>query len=107
MVAFTKSLALCHAGDKIRVNAICPGPVGQTRMMNQDLEQAQDRTAMAQKMINASPLAKALNRMISPEEIAQTVLYLASDAASMITGTMIAIDGGKSLGVPPGWKAPE
>ena len=39
--------------------------------------------------------------MITPEEVAQAILYLVSDAAAMVTGTMIAIDGGKSLGVPP------
>jgi enoyl-[acyl-carrier-protein] reductase (NADH) len=39
--------------------------------------------------------------MIDVDEIAQAVLYLVSDAAIMVTGTLIAIDGGKSLGVPP------
>ena len=39
--------------------------------------------------------------MITPEEVAQAILYLVSDAAAMVTGTAIAIDGGKSLGVPP------
>ena len=38
--------------------------------------------------------------MITPAEVAEAVLYLASDAALMVTGTAIAIDGGKSLGVP-------
>ncbi len=39
--------------------------------------------------------------MMTPEEVAHAILYLASDAALMVTGTAIAIDGGKSLGVPP------
>jgi 3-oxoacyl-[acyl-carrier protein] reductase len=51
-------------------------------------------------MIDASPLARAFNRMITPQEVAHAILYLVSDAAAMVTGTMIAIDGGKSLGVP-------
>jgi NAD(P)-dependent dehydrogenase (short-subunit alcohol dehydrogenase family) len=38
--------------------------------------------------------------MITPEEVAEAVLYLVSDTAAMVTGTSIAIDGGKSLGVP-------
>ena len=54
-----------------------------------------------QQMLDASPLAKAHHRMILPMEVAQAVLYLVSDAAAMVTGTCIAIDGGKSLGVPP------
>jgi NAD(P)-dependent dehydrogenase (short-subunit alcohol dehydrogenase family) len=40
--------------------------------------------------------------MVSPEEVAQAILYLVSDAALMVTGTALRIDGGKSLGVPPG-----
>lgn len=101
LIAFTKSLALCHAADKIRVNAICPGPVCDTGMMNADLAAADDPEAMKQGIIAASPLARAHGRMITPEEVAQAVLYLISDAAAMVTGTALAIDGGKSLGVPP------
>lgn len=101
LMALTKCLALCHAADKIRVNAVCPGPVSDTGMMNADLATATDPEAMKQRFIAASPLARAYGRMISPEEVAQAVLYLASDAAAMVTGTAVAIDGGKSLGVPP------
>ncbi|MCE9607340.1 MAG: SDR family oxidoreductase [Planctomycetia bacterium] len=101
MIALTKSLALSHARDKIRVNAVCPGPVGDTGMMNADLAKAQDPRATAQMFIDASPLAKAHRRMITPEEVAEAICYLASDAALMVSGTSIAIDGGKSLGVPP------
>jgi NAD(P)-dependent dehydrogenase (short-subunit alcohol dehydrogenase family) len=101
LLAFTRSLALSHARDKIRVNAVCPGPVGNTGMMDADLAKAADPAATAQQFIDASPLARAHHRMITPEEVAQAILYLASDAAMMVTGTAIAIDGGKSLGVPP------
>lgn len=101
LVALTKSLALCHASDRIRVNAVCPGPVEATRMMDADLDQAVDRQAAVRNLLAASPLAKAHARMISPEEVAQAVLYLVSDASLMVTGTALAIDGGKSLGVPP------
>lgn len=101
LIGLTKSLALCHAPDQIRVNAVCPGPVGDTGMMNADIEQAEDSEGLRQAIINASPLARACGRMIDPEEIARAILYLVSDAALMVTGTAIAIDGGKSLGVPP------
>lgn len=100
LVGLTKSLALCHAPHRIRVNAVCPGPVGDTGMMNADLDRAADREATSRQFIAASPLAKAWNRMISPEEVADAIAYLCSPAAAMVTGTMIAIDGGKSLGVP-------
>ncbi len=101
LVGLTKSLALCHSKDRIRINAVCPGPVGDTGMMNADLDKAADRAATIQQFIAASPLARAQGRMISPEEVAESIRYLVSDAACMVTGTMIAIDGGKSLGVPP------
>ncbi|HET6423324.1 MAG TPA: SDR family oxidoreductase, partial [Planctomycetaceae bacterium] len=101
LVGLTKSLALCHSVDRIRVNAVCPGPVGETGMINADLAAAADPAAMAQQFIAASPLARAFRRMISPDEVAQAIEYLVSDAALLVTGTMIAIDGGKSLGVPP------
>jgi NAD(P)-dependent dehydrogenase (short-subunit alcohol dehydrogenase family) len=101
VVAFTKSLALSHSMDKIRVNAVCPGPVSDTLIVDSELEASADPAATAERLISASPLAQALGRMITPDEVAQAVLYLVSDAAALVTGTMIAIDGGKSLGVPP------
>ena len=101
LVALTRSLALCHGKDRSRINCVCPGPVGDTGMMNADLDKAEDREQAVRQFISASPLAKAESRMIRPEEVAEAIVYLASDAAAMVTGTAIAIDGGKSLGVPP------
>lgn len=101
VVGLTRSLALCHSKDRIRVNCVCPGPVGDTEIMEEGLREYEDRDAAVRKFIYASPLARAHDRMISPEEIAMSILYLASDAAKMITGTSLTIDGGKSLGVPP------
>ncbi len=102
LIGLTRSLALCLAKDRIRVNAVCPGPVGDTAMMNADLDSADDPDQLTRSMIDASPLAKAWDRMIDPLEIAASVLFLVSDQSAMITGTSIGIDGGKSLGVPPG-----
>ena len=101
LIALTRSLALCHSPDQIRVNAVCPGPVGETVMMDQGLQETGDPTAAYQSTVAASPIARAAGRMIHVDEIAAAVLYLAGDAALMVTGTSIAIDGGKSLGVPP------
>jgi NAD(P)-dependent dehydrogenase (short-subunit alcohol dehydrogenase family) len=101
LIGLTKSLALCHSKDRIRVNAVCPGPVEETGMMNADLAKATDIDETRRQFISASPLARAWGRMITPEEVADSILYLASDASAMVTGTCIAIDGGKSLGVPP------
>jgi NAD(P)-dependent dehydrogenase (short-subunit alcohol dehydrogenase family) len=101
LMAFTRSLALCHSVDRIRVNAVCPGPVSGTDIINQTITQWSDPSNATKQLIEASPLARALGRMITPQEVAQAILYLVSDAAIMVTGTAIAIDGGKSLGVPP------
>lgn len=101
LVGLTKSLALCHSKDKIRINSVCPGPVANTQMIEENFENRSNRSEVVRELISASPLAKAWGRMISPEEIADTIVYLSSDAARMVSGTSIAIDGGKSLGVPP------
>ncbi len=101
LVALAGSLALSHAHERIRFNAVCPGPVSDTGLMEAGLAAAPDRQAATQQYIEASPLARAYGRMITPEEVAEAILYLVSDAALMITGTAVRIDGGKSLGVPP------
>jgi NAD(P)-dependent dehydrogenase (short-subunit alcohol dehydrogenase family) len=101
LVALAESLALCHAPDKIRFNAVCPGPVSHTRTIDAELANSPDPAAAERRYIAASPLAHALGRMITPEEVAEAILYLVSDAAAMVTGTAVRIDGGKSLGVPP------
>ncbi|MGD9857579.1 MAG: SDR family NAD(P)-dependent oxidoreductase, partial [Planctomycetaceae bacterium] len=101
LCGLTRSLALCLGPDKIRVNAVCPGPVGETGIMDEGLAGHADPGLAAAQFIRASPIAHAHGRMITPAEVAESILYLVSDAARMVTGTLIAIDGGKSLGVPP------
>ncbi len=101
IVALTESLGLCHGKDNIRINCVCPGPVGKTGMMNDDIANAENPDALIQSMIQASPIAAANQRMIQPEEVASAICYLASQDALMVSGTSLRIDGGKSLGVPP------
>jgi len=101
IVALTESLGLCHGKDNIRINCVCPGPVSETGMMNDDIANTADPEGLTQSMIRASPIAAANRRMIKPEEIASAICYLASKDALMVSGTALRIDGGKSLGVPP------
>ncbi len=101
LVSMTRSLALCLSCDNIRVNSVCPGPVSNTGMVDAELDRCKDKQAAVKRIIDACPLGAVQERMITPEEVAQSISYLLSDAASMITGTAITIDGGKSLGVPP------
>lgn len=100
LIMLTRSMALSHARDRIRVNAVCPGPVEGTRLIENEISLAEDEVVKRQQLVEASPLAKAYGRMATTREIAQAVLYLASDDAVMVTGTVLAIDGGKSIGVP-------
>jgi NAD(P)-dependent dehydrogenase (short-subunit alcohol dehydrogenase family) len=86
VVGLTKTAALEYAARNIRVNAVCPGAI-QTPMIERF---AGADPAAKDALANSAPLA----RMGRPEEIAQSVLWLCSDAASFVTGQAIAVDGG-------------
>jgi NAD(P)-dependent dehydrogenase (short-subunit alcohol dehydrogenase family) len=81
----TKAAALDLIGHGIRVNAICPGFVD-TPMLAGAIATPEDRAAM-------SALAP-IGRIASAEEVAQTALFLASDAASYMIGVLLSVDGG-------------
>jgi len=83
----TKSAALEAAGSGVRVNAVAPGPVD-TEMLNRFTGTA-DRKA---GLVAGVPL----KRMGRPEEIAQTIMFLASDKAPFLTGQVVGVDGGKA-----------
>ena len=93
VVGLTKSMAMDHAADGIRINCVCPGRV-QTPFVNARLKEYPDPEAAFREMSST----QALGRMGKPEEIAAAVLYLASDEAAFITGTAFLIDGGWSMG---------
>jgi NAD(P)-dependent dehydrogenase (short-subunit alcohol dehydrogenase family) len=81
----TKSAALEAAPYQVRVNAVAPGPID-TEMLN--------RFWSAEKK-DALIAAVPLKRMGKPEEVAETILFLASEKAPFITGQIIGVDGGK------------
>ena len=86
VVGLTKTAALEYAKSGIRVNAVCPGVI-QTPMVERVTSQ---RPGMVEKMIAAEPIG----RMGKPEEIAEAVVWLCSDAASFVTGHAMSVDGG-------------
>ena len=83
LAAWTKTLAAEFTGSGIRINAVAPG-LTDTRMAVKKKKKAK------QEMISAS----AMNRLAKPEEIAQAVFFLTSDAASFINGQILRVDGG-------------
>ena len=81
----TKSLAIAYAGDAIRVNAVAPGWIATP------LTQAlQDDPARSGPILARTPLA----RWGQPEDVADPVVFLASEAARFITGVVLPVDGG-------------
>jgi NAD(P)-dependent dehydrogenase (short-subunit alcohol dehydrogenase family) len=85
----TRQLAIEHAADGVRVNAIAPGAVD-TEFVNAALAGAPDVQA-ARDDIGAS---HPLGRMATPEEIARVMVFLASPQASFVTGAVVMADGG-------------
>ncbi|HBD13208.1 MAG TPA: short chain dehydrogenase [Porticoccaceae bacterium] len=86
VVGLTKSAALDYATKKIRVNAVCPGPI---------------RTPMLQRIFDESPkvgeamiAAQPVKRLGEASEIGDAAVYLCSDSASYITGHALPVDGG-------------
>ena len=83
----TKSAALEAASSGVRVNMVAPGPV-ETAMLNRFSGTAERKAGLAATV--------PLKRLGRPEEIAQTIMFLASDKASFITGASYLVDGGKT-----------
>ena len=86
VVGLTKTAALEYAMSGIRVNAVCPGLI---------------QTPMVERLTNAQPqlgealvAAEPIGRTGRPEEIAESVVWLCSDAASFVTGHAMSVDGG-------------
>ena len=83
----TKSAALEAASSGVRVNAVAPGPT-ETEMLNRFTGNAERKAGL----VSTVPLG----RVGKPEEIADAIVFLASDKAAFITGHVLSVDGGKS-----------
>ena len=85
LLGFTRHAAYELAPDWIRVNAVCPGPTA-TAFGGGQVPSPERKAQRARKI--------PLGRMVEPEDIADAVLFLASDAAKMVTGIALDVDGG-------------
>jgi NAD(P)-dependent dehydrogenase (short-subunit alcohol dehydrogenase family) len=90
-----RSLSIGLAADRIRVNAVCPGPVDTPGLWG---AVAPSEEALPEILHNV-PLGRATGRMATAEEIADAVLFLCSEHASFITGALLPVDGGKTAGL--------
>jgi 2-keto-3-deoxy-L-fuconate dehydrogenase len=89
VVGLTRSMALDHAAQGVRVNCICPARV-ETPFVAARLREYADPDRARREMSGS----QAVGRMGRPEEIAAAALYLASDEAAFVTGSALMIDGG-------------
>lgn len=88
LIGLTQALAAEYGPKNVRVNAILPGAV------DTDMYREANDTAEKRAFVTA---LHALKRVAAPEEIARSVLYLASDDASFVSGTAALVDGGASI----------
>jgi NAD(P)-dependent dehydrogenase (short-subunit alcohol dehydrogenase family) len=89
VIGFTKSAALELAPSRIRVNVICPG-ITRTTMMQKFMGEA----------LEGSIAFIPIGRLGEPDDQANAVIWLCSDAASFVTGASFQIDGGQTAGTP-------
>lgn len=86
----TRSMAIDHAKDGIRVNAVCPGDTETDMLLAGRGEEGRD--TLLRRLGDAIPLG----RVGAPVDVAAAVAFLASDAASYITGILLPVDGGNT-----------
>ena len=105
VVGMARSLAMELGGHGIRVNTICPGPVYSTRQEERMRSQAQAQgisvAEAREQYVMTFALSLSLPSVIDPEDIANMVLFICSDAGAKITGQSLAVDGDTQTLVEP------
>ena len=92
VLALTRALAVEWVAKGIRINAVCPGPV-QTSLLQAEFESATNPKAEEELVVQSIPAG----RLGTAEEIAQVILFLASESARFIHGAAITVDGGRTI----------
>ena len=96
VIAMTRTMALDHAKDNIRVNSLCPGSIDTPLLrFAADTMAPDDPEAAIEEWGKLHPLG----RVGQPSEMAEVALFLVSDAASFMTGAAVVADGGLTIGL--------
>ncbi len=93
VLQLTRALAVRHGRDNIRVNCVCPG-FTDTEMVEEALAGMADTPQLKEEIRKGGAAAHVLGRFGKPEEVANAVLFLASDESSFVTGSPLLVDGG-------------
>jgi NAD(P)-dependent dehydrogenase (short-subunit alcohol dehydrogenase family) len=93
VVNMTRAMALDHGSQNIRVNCVCPGDTDTPMLKNEARQLGQAEGDFLEEAAH-----RPLGRIGTPEEIAQAVHYLVSDASSFVTGAVLVVDGGGLAG---------
>lgn len=99
LMNFTKGLAAEVGPDGVRVNAINPGPIRTDRMRQMAEQTARERGIEVAAVEAGQGRGVPLGRVGTPEEVANVAVFLVSDAASYVHGTIIPVEGGLTVGI--------
>ena len=92
VVSLSRTLAIEEVGNGIRVNAVCPGPT----ITPFHIERAKARGVSEEELRRTGAQHTLMKRWAEPREVAHTILFLAGDESSFVTGTALVVDGGAS-----------
>ncbi|MER8831086.1 SDR family oxidoreductase [Mesorhizobium sp. M0938] len=93
VATFSRCLGRDHAGDGIRINAVCPGEIDTPMLRSGFVHRGFDPDTAVAELSKSNPLG----RLGAPEDIADAVYFLSSDAARFITGTALEVAGAKAV----------
>jgi len=94
LIQMTRAMALDHAHENIRINAVCPGDTFVDRWLEDGY--FRDGDPLEEDVIHHDGEHLPMRRVAQPQEIAQAVLFLASDLSSYMTGATLVVDGGNT-----------
>jgi NAD(P)-dependent dehydrogenase (short-subunit alcohol dehydrogenase family) len=92
VVQMTRAMAIDHAGENIRINAVCPGDTFVDRWLKEGFYRTSGGVSEAEARKSDLPMGRVAETI----EIARAVLFLASDDSSFMTGTALLVDGGST-----------